>query len=144
MNEKAWNKWLYTKPVLVAVSSKFKYMLNLSPKEKSHHDTGISKVMHDHAFIQDALEEITTKYINPFDTVSTSLTIIATGEHASDKVCSDLTHIKDIGAKALQTCIEGKSKSMTVVKLNTFESQRAKLGNTLTFMGDCKWTQCRY
>ena len=35
MNEKAENKWLYTKAVLAAVSSKFKYMLNPSPKEKS-------------------------------------------------------------------------------------------------------------
>ena len=66
------------------------------------------------------------------DLKSISLTNIAAGEHASDKACSYLTYINDTAAKALQTGIEGKSKSLTVVKLNIFESHREKPGKTST------------
>ncbi len=66
-------------------------------------------------------------FINPFLTNATALVNISTGAHASPEVCQDLTHVKEMGTRALMSAL-GSTNKVQPVKLHTFDSVKKKLG----------------
>ena len=121
LDVKARTKWLYTKPISSEVSSQFKEMINVThPDETHHHQEG-------------KLEEVTRilkcireSMTNPFKSNSTELLNIATGQTATERILHDLTHVEEIGKKAMDACHEGNSQKVCKVKLHTFADIQSK------------------
>lgn len=129
LTPKAQTKWLYTKPITAAIAGKLKRMLKLDPIPEitsPHHEAGASQVKKDLLAVQRGLQVVATKMVNPFqDPATHELICISTGVRASQETQKDLCHVKEIGEKALKTCLD-KGGDKLSVKLHTFDTTPSK------------------
>ena len=104
LNEAARNKWVYTKPITAAISSKVKEMLHITPGTHRHHDSGDAKVKRYKDFVAHVIAAVEN---NPFEASTSPLMNISTGVHANDDVMHDLNNVEAIGYKTL-LCVTRK------------------------------------
>ena len=112
-------KWVYTKPLTVAISAELKSTLHLH-SSSPHHESGWSRVNRDAEMVVKVMAAVET---NPFTTATPSLINISTGECADATVKDNLTSVKAVGLKALSESLSSDQKKTSVVKLNTFHTQ---------------------
>ena len=87
-----------------------------------HHESGNSRVNKDAEMVVKVIAAIET---NPFTTATPSLINISTGECA-DATVKDNLRVKEIGLNALSQSLTSHHKKTTIVKLNTFHTQKMK------------------
>jgi len=121
-NKAACTKWVYTKHLTAAVSSQLTIMLNGDENvtEGAHHEDGEACIIRDIELVRNM-----TQYVdeNPFLYEGDHLINIVSGEHAQPGVEADLTHVEEIGRKAVSYTITNDKK---VVKLKTFHTPHKK------------------
>ncbi len=100
--------------------------------------TGLTRVKQDVVLIQKAYYFITSQMINPFIDKGSRLVNIATGQHTSETVFHDMTHIREIGQNALTLCLETGGEKLRVVHLKTFSSEIGKKGKSKTMPVSCQ------
>ena len=107
-NEASRDKWVYTRHVTAAVSSKFNAICHLKTNiSGTHHDSGKSRVTKDINLVRNTMASVE---FNPFTCDSPHLLNVATGEVTEKEVRYDLTHIREIGLDALQKTITSTQK----------------------------------
>ncbi|MES9879520.1 MAG: hypothetical protein ABW185_01410 [Sedimenticola sp.] len=127
LDEKARNKWLYTKPVTAATSCQLKEMLSMIPGQATslHHDEGT------HTHVDDMRKCITLDMINPFTSDLDDLINISTGQTATTGVANDLLEAEQIGLAALGKCLSTNGKKVDKVKLKTFHDMKPTKQNAV-------------
>ena len=120
-NPAARDKYLKTAPFLTAVSQQVENMVNITAGKSSHHREASNTGTVTEAKVNDIIDIVTNRMIDPFDLQHSEVINISNGIIASSQ---DILLAKELGVSAMEEAEANECDKIKITKVFTFATQK--------------------